>query len=693
MKKNILNLIVIVCFSFSHLVLAEEVIVVDTVLPVINLIGQTEITLNVDEPYVEAGATAQDDVDGDLTAAITIINNVDVSKSGVYINTYNVLDQALNPAVEVSRKITVKALPLLESITIRNGENIIYDGLIDLPAEGLINVPDLTGVNHQIPARSVLALLYNLDQQTDNFSLSNLDYSSSFDSLYLKCLTIDGGETLCDNWQYIVNNEYPYVGMDKNILNGQEKIYLYFGPQNKVSLSASDLVTNEVLTVNAFKYDYEHNLWLSRMGVTIGLTVPDPNNPWSPNDNIQLMVDEFGQAQFKDIPSGIYNVGVKEDYYWPIEKLFVKAPTSSSGSTASLVKTFSMPNALDFLRKQMVAGGFSNLMYGNWVAIGLAATTEEDLKSQMVTYLKNQSFDSGILTDNERQAMALMALGINPYSGTKVNYIKKITDSFDGQQFGSPDQINDDIFGLIVLNNAGYDQMDKIIVNDVAYLISKMESDILTGLDLTAAAIQALSPYQSLPGVSSAITSATNYLVSKQETDFGFGNVDTSSWVLQALVDNQSIRQVKDYLANHQEADGGLAGLTLDSRIWSTAYALPAILGKPWDQILSKFSKPELQAEVIEPILEIEKVEETIEPVKIAEPDILKATEKVPKIIKNFKQNIKNGIINSMQQIEINSQLAQAGQLDLIEAKPSAWFHFWAQFKALFSSLWQHLFV
>ena len=53
-----------------------------------------------------------------------------------------------------------------------------------------------------------------------------------------------------------------------------------------------------------------------------------------------------------------------------------------------------------------------------------------DLKSKIYNSLKEKIFNSSTVTDNERHAMALMSLGINPYSGTSVNYIKKIVDSF-----------------------------------------------------------------------------------------------------------------------------------------------------------------------------------------------------------------------------------------------------------------------
>ena len=87
----------------------------DTTVPVITLIGTSEITINVGDVYVDAGATASDNIDGDITANITTVNPVDVSTIGDYTVTYNVSDVAGNHAVEVTRLVHVVALPPLSS--------------------------------------------------------------------------------------------------------------------------------------------------------------------------------------------------------------------------------------------------------------------------------------------------------------------------------------------------------------------------------------------------------------------------------------------------------------------------------------------------------------------------------------------------------------------------------------------------
>ena len=86
----------------------RTVTVQDTTLPVITLLGSTSITLDCDGTYTDAGATAVDTCDGDLTSNIVVGgDSVDTSIPGDYIITYNVTDAALNTAIEISRTVTV----------------------------------------------------------------------------------------------------------------------------------------------------------------------------------------------------------------------------------------------------------------------------------------------------------------------------------------------------------------------------------------------------------------------------------------------------------------------------------------------------------------------------------------------------------------------------------------------------------
>jgi len=81
--------------------------IVDVSTPIITLVGDNPITIEVGSAYDDAGATALDDVDGDLTTSIITLNNVDPNTVGQYIITYNVVDSSNNSASEVARTVNV----------------------------------------------------------------------------------------------------------------------------------------------------------------------------------------------------------------------------------------------------------------------------------------------------------------------------------------------------------------------------------------------------------------------------------------------------------------------------------------------------------------------------------------------------------------------------------------------------------
>ncbi len=79
----------------------------DVIKPVITLLGNGSVTVNQGETYNDAGATAYDERDGDISSDIVSNNNVDTSTIGTYHVTYNVGDANGNQAVEVSRTVSV----------------------------------------------------------------------------------------------------------------------------------------------------------------------------------------------------------------------------------------------------------------------------------------------------------------------------------------------------------------------------------------------------------------------------------------------------------------------------------------------------------------------------------------------------------------------------------------------------------
>lgn len=79
----------------------------DTTPPVITLIGNNPMTWQKDQTFTEPGATAVDNVDGNIPFdQFTVINNVNVNAEGEYTITYKVSDKAGNEA-EATRTVNV----------------------------------------------------------------------------------------------------------------------------------------------------------------------------------------------------------------------------------------------------------------------------------------------------------------------------------------------------------------------------------------------------------------------------------------------------------------------------------------------------------------------------------------------------------------------------------------------------------
>ena len=72
--------------------------VVDTTIPVITLIG-TGVTIVRNALYTDSGATASDNLDGDITLNIVENGSVVSSGLGAYTLTYNVTDASGNTAI------------------------------------------------------------------------------------------------------------------------------------------------------------------------------------------------------------------------------------------------------------------------------------------------------------------------------------------------------------------------------------------------------------------------------------------------------------------------------------------------------------------------------------------------------------------------------------------------------------------
>ncbi|MDB4619126.1 DUF5011 domain-containing protein, partial [bacterium] len=117
----------------------------DTTSPVITLNGDATVTIPLGGKvlgfeYVDKGATAHDNVDGDLTTSIVSNSTINTSRTGRYTVIYSVTDAAGNAAEEVVRIVVVGDiiapiidLPILPNWYVEARPNLTYEDIYGVP--------------------------------------------------------------------------------------------------------------------------------------------------------------------------------------------------------------------------------------------------------------------------------------------------------------------------------------------------------------------------------------------------------------------------------------------------------------------------------------------------------------------------------------------------------------------------------
>lgn len=495
------------------------------------------------------------------------------------------------------------------------------------------------------------------------------DFAANLYWMWLANLNIDNTDP---------NSSYNLSAKQYEVIEGDEILFYY--NTNPLSLSVSNLSPsiNEEIVISLKELGLD-NSW---------------NPVWQPSLSSNIFInensfdtDENGEYKFivlntdQIIISGKKNNFIDSSALTIIPVALIEEEEvielennnggGGGGSNDNTLKQFSLSSAISFLSSnQKVDGSFGDSLYTDWVAIGVskAGIDAKDLISKLYIFLQNEDFKASSITDYERHAMALMSLGINPYSGTNINYIKNIVDSFDGEQIGDEGLFNDDIFGIIVLNKAGYDKNDEIISKTLSYITSKQSLDGSWGsVDMTSASIMALKIFDNVDGVSESIEKAETYLINSQKENGSFDNSFSTSWGAQAL--SQNISYVNEfensikYLASLQQSDGGLEGNSIDNRVWVTAYSISADLKLSWTDILDSFRKESESISVEEIDTQLIEEKEIDEIIKDKEKDNLLENKKEERQIIPKKKNYQNKKIETQiieKEINRNPLIANA---------------------------------
>lgn len=298
---------------------------------------------------------------------------------------------------------------------------------------------------------------------------------------------------------------------------------------------------------------------------------------------------------------------------------------SSSGSYASnkilkieeTKKIFDTKKAFEFLiSQQKENGSFGEDLYTDWATLAFASNTENtNQKNKLIKYLTENKFSGTSLTDLERHSMALMSVGLNPYNTNNENYIQKIISNFDGTQFGEKDKDNDDIFALIVLQNAGFTEKDIILEKTINFILSKQKENGSwdNNVDITSASMQSLYLFNKNDKVKASLEKGKEFLKQNQKEDGGFGNISSTAWAIQGILSlgekpidwRKNDKNPIEYIANNQDIDGGIknlsvqAGEYLNNKLWETSYVLSSLSLKTWVETMHKFEKQNIKINTV----------------------------------------------------------------------------------------------
>ena len=261
----------------APVVVTPEVVIPDTGAPTITLVGSSTINIEEGDSYTDAGASASDEVDGDISSSITTSGSVDASTPGTYTLTYSVSDAAGN-SVELTRTIIVAVATKITA----------------LAATGR--------VSEQTPAeaRSTINGKWNFPERSGKSSYSSklntceFDFIEFTDTTYFLAIDLEG-EFMAVSGPYELNED------SKGNVSSVD-LYYYTGEVDVVIATLTDI---NVIEIND---EIEASF-------TVNLTIPDTADFDSCNEL-----------------SGTYSDVGKEE---PMQQSYAVANTSTSSDSTS----------------------------------------------------------------------------------------------------------------------------------------------------------------------------------------------------------------------------------------------------------------------------------------------------------------------------------------------------------------------
>lgn len=144
---------------------------IDRIIPTISLIGSFDMTILQGEVFVDPGATAHDDIGGNITDALLVTDTVNSDVVGEYQVIYNVADSSGNHAIPLTRTVHVASPGITVHEDAEDGNTDGWALYATTDGSSFTNVDD--NGNRAIQ-------LHGNDGLSNGFSLSNLNIDSGF---------------------------------------------------------------------------------------------------------------------------------------------------------------------------------------------------------------------------------------------------------------------------------------------------------------------------------------------------------------------------------------------------------------------------------------------------------------------------------------------------------------------------------
>jgi prepilin-type N-terminal cleavage/methylation domain-containing protein len=236
----------VACGSFTNMKVVSSTsdCSTDLVPPVITMNGNNPVNIFVGETYTDAGATAVDDKDGDLTSKIATMGTVNPTMPGTYSITYTVADSSGNQT-HVTRTINVidNISPVVAfspngNITYAKSRTTVIN-VVDVSDINLNSLKYVWTASTDEPSSDLFASAY-----TNNQTITTPPVSGSY-YLWVKASDAAGNNTTVRSNVFNLDNEPPVITLngDASLTINRGSIYIDEG-----ATASDNIDTNVVVT-------------------------------------------------------------------------------------------------------------------------------------------------------------------------------------------------------------------------------------------------------------------------------------------------------------------------------------------------------------------------------------------------------------------------------------------------------------